>query len=307
MNLEAVKLTLIKRIFYVFPKESLLFLYFKILKNHRHAQFIFSKLFCDVAYVLKYHDKDRTPPENQQNAESWGQQSPWWKKDFYIQRPFHKKCIEGYMERLTGQVRELQPHSIVDVGCANGGRIDMLAAKFPEIEFVGIDFVAEEAKAHNQFKNARYIAAYPLDGLKQLSQADMIFSTQSLIHALPNELHAYIREFERLGVKYISIMDSNINGYLSKNDGKIWSKHQGYTTGWCHNYSGYLKHYGYEVTFFKDTLADFHPSRSDYHLVEILGCKPSAQPAVLKKEQPQLQEVYNFLPADPPLLGRNPK
>lgn len=277
MNFQAIKLTIIKRIFYTFPKEILLFIYFKVLKNHKHLRYIlFEKLICDVAYVVKNYDRDRSPAENQYKAVKQGRESPWWKKDFYEEHEFHKKCVSGYMERLTAQIKELQPKSIVDIGCANGGRIDMLAKEFPHIEFVGIDFVVDEAKAKNEFKNARYIEAYPLDGLKELKEldkVDMIFSTQSLIHAVPNELHAYFKEFNRLGVKFVSIMDSNVNGYRSKNDGKLWSKHQGYGTGWCHNYSGYMKHYGYTVSFFKDTHATFHPSRADYHLVEILGCK----------------------------------
>lgn len=292
MNFQAIKLTIIKRILYTFPKEVLLFIYFKMLKNHKHLRYIlFEKLICDVAYVVKNHDKDRSPAENQFKAVKQGNESPWWKKDFYEEHEFHKKCIEGYMERFIAQIKELQPKNIVDVGCANGVRIDVLAKEFPHIEFIGIDFVVEEAKAKNKFSNARYIEVYPLDGLKELDKIDMIFSTQSLIHAVPNELHAYFKEFDRLGVKFVSIMDSNVNGYRSKNDGKLWSKHQGYGTGWCHNYSGYMKHYGYEVAFFKDVHANFHPSRADYHLVEILGTRSLNSNSQRSKIQSQLQEA----------------
>jgi hypothetical protein len=74
-----------------------------------------------------------------------------------------------------------------------------------------------------------------------------------------------------LGVKYLAIFDSNVNGYLQKNDGRIWSRHMGYTSAWCHNYSGYFKKYNYRVTDFRTKLCDFHPSRADYYLVQIFG------------------------------------
>ena len=60
ISIRAKKLTVINRIFYVWPKNLLLWLYFKGLRRHKHLQWlIFENLIPDVAYVLKSHSKDR--------------------------------------------------------------------------------------------------------------------------------------------------------------------------------------------------------------------------------------------------------
>lgn len=285
MSFQAFKLTAIKRLFYVAPKEFLLWLYFGPLKNRKHLRYIlFHKLINDVSYVIRHHDKDRSPSENQEKALRQGATDDWWKKDFYQKNEFHWRCIRTFMSVLSAEIRERKPFGVIDIGCANGGRIDILADENPESRFWGLDFVVDEAKKNNQFKNAVYTAGYPLDSLKEIDAADFVFSSQSLLHALPKELEAYFKEFERLGVKTIAIMDSNINGYNTKNDGKLWSKHMGYGTGWAHNYSGYFKKYGYEVTYFKNRRLDFHPSRHDFFMMEIVGRNDTLR--LLRKSEP---------------------
>lgn len=271
-SFHAKKLTLLKRIFYVYPKEFLLWVYFKLLKNHKHTRYLlFENLLIDVAYIIKYIDKERAPIELQDEYTNPVSKNIWWKKDFYVQNDFHWKVIRGFVNKLIDYIKENQPKTIVDIGCANGGRLDILAKHFPDIEFIGLDFDVKEAQRYNEFKNVTYILGYPLDTLKKLNKADMIFSSQSLLHALPKELENYFQVFNSLKTKHLAIFDTNVNGYLQKNDKKLWSKHMGYYTAWCHNYSGYMGKYGYEVVYYDVKLCDFHLSRSDYYMVQIFG------------------------------------
>ncbi len=272
ISFEAKKLSLIMKLFYTYPKELLLFLYFKVLKNRKHIKFvIFENMLMDVAYVIKNHDKDRAAFDLQQLYTDGVGDNGFWQKDFYQKQNFHGKVIANYIERLKAQVKSKAPKRIVDIGCANGVRLDVLAKEFPNIEFIGLDFLVDQAVGCNIYSNVKYLKGYPLDTFKTLGDVDMVFSSQALLHALPKELCAYFEAFKKANVKYVSIFDTNCNGYLQKNDAKLWSKHMGYSTAWCHNYSGYFKQYGYAVTDFDVELCDFHPSRSDYYLVLIFG------------------------------------
>ncbi len=239
--------------------------------------FFYDNLLLDVAYVIKNHDKSRASFDLQHLYTEQVKDNGFWQKDFYEKQAFHGKVIANYMERLKRQIREKAPKTVVDIGCANGVRIDMLAKEFPGIEFVGIDFLVDEAVQANNFSNVQYQKGYPLDTFRALGKVDMVFSSQSLLHALPNELLAYFEAFQHAETKYVSIFDTNCNGYLQKNDSRLWSKHMGYSTAWCHNYSGYFKRYNYSVTDFNVELCDYHPSRSDYNLVSIFGEKTREQ------------------------------
>lgn len=278
ISFEARKLSLIMRLFYTYPKELLLYIYFKVLKNRKHIKFVFfDNLLLDVAYVIKNHDKSRASFDLQHLYTEQVKDNGFWQKDFYEKQAFHGKVIANYMERLKRQIREKAPKTVVDIGCANGVRLDMLAKEFPGIKFVGIDFLVDEAVQANNFSNVQYQKGYPLDTFRALGKVDMVFSSQSLLHALPNELLAYFEAFQHAETKYVSIFDTNCNGYLQKNDSRLWSKHMGYSTAWCHNYSGYFKRYNYSVTDFNVELCDYHPSRSDYNLVSIFGEKTREQ------------------------------
>ena len=272
-TLNAYKLTILNRLFYVWPKEFLLWLYFGPLKKKEHAKHLFfHSLIRDVDYAVRTNGLTECPKETQLSVRYNAQTSDWWKKDHYLKKDFHRRVVEKFMWDLDGYIEDKKPRSVIDIGCSNGARIDALAKWFPKTFFYGIDFYTGPAQACNLYRNAMYVEGYPLEMLRHMDPPfDMVFSTQSLLFALPGELKEYFKEFRRLGVKYLAIFDTNINGYTQANDGKLWSKHMGYNTGWCHNYSGYFKEYGYKVTGFSRVLCDFHPSRADYQLVSIFG------------------------------------
>lgn len=114
----------------------------------------------DVAYVIKNHDKKRAAFELQEHYTGEVKDSNWWHKDFYDKNDFHWKVIANYVQRLRSQIRAKSPKTVVDIGCANGGRLDILAEEFPGIQFVGLDFLVDEAIKHNRSANIKYLAGY---------------------------------------------------------------------------------------------------------------------------------------------------
>lgn len=211
--------------------------------------------------------------ENQLALKEAAKTSDWWTKDKTIN--LYGDILIEFMSDLENFIKCLGPKTVIDIGCANGLRIDQLAMRFPKTNFIGLDFTITAASQGNRFPNASFIQGYPLELLESIAtdgtKIDMVYATQSLFFALPEELHRYFKVFDKLEVKSIAIFDTNTNGLRSRNDGKLWSRHMAYRTAWCHNYSGYFKQYGYQVTGFKQKLYDKHPSRSDYWLSQIFG------------------------------------
>ena len=249
-SLHAKKLTFITRLFYVCPKEFLLWLYFKGLKKHKHFRFIFfDNLIMDVAYVIRNYEKDRF-------VLGWNEwenttiHQDWFTKKLYQKREFNESVQSAFMKNLEREIELKRPRVIADIGCAHGLHLDRFAKRFQQIQFHGYDFEVKEAKEKNDFPNVKYFEGYPLDLLQNVKEINMVYAASTLLYTFPNELKKYFELFKKLGVKNICISDSNINGYEQKNDGKLWSKHMGYNTAWCHNYSGYMKEYGYKVTHF---------------------------------------------------------
>lgn len=256
--------------FYVWPKNFVLFIYFKLLRNRNYLRSLFERVINDTAYVIKHYKDSRVSLDNEYVTQT-GQSADWFKKGFYENNEYTGWFARGvFLPRICDAIEAINPISIVDLGCSNGVRIDFLAEKYPKKIFYGLDFSTTEAMNKNRFGNVSYHSGYPLDILDNLpDEIDLLFSTSTMVLVLPLELEAYLEKLNKK-VKNILIVETNVNGYKQKNDGKLWSKHMDYGIGWCHNYSGYLKKYGYEVTIFERLKHD-HPSRSDHYLINVCG------------------------------------
>lgn len=265
-----VKLMILNRLLYKWPKEFMLWLYFKGLGKHKYLKSVlFDNLLKDVNYVVSNHKSARCAKHVIESINESAKDSEWWvRKDSEHQRLFNE-IYKPFDRELIKQLNLNKPKIVVEIGSGNGIQLENMAKMFPDTHFLGLDFAGVEP----ELPNTKFIAGYPLDLIKRIDNSDFVYATQTLLLALPKELEAYLAEFKRMGVNTICVFDTNIHGYTQKNDGNVWSKHMGYNTAWCHNYSGYFKKYGYRVSEFKQELCKIHPSRADYYLVSVVGEK----------------------------------
>jgi SAM-dependent methyltransferase len=105
----------------------------------------------------------------------------------------------GLLKRLdfvTGIVADLRPAKVLDVGCGTGSNLTaLLARKFSDIEFVGVD--SDEASirfanAENTSTNARYVLE---QDASRLGQFDLVIASEVIEHVEdPDAFLRFLRE-----------------------------------------------------------------------------------------------------------------
>ena len=132
---------------------------------------------------------------------------------------FDKKWPESYFspESLTTRElmideisRHLPLNSVLEVGCASGPNLYMLAKKYPKIKFYGVDISKKAIEAgKNIFKKEKinniFLEVSSVERLQNFENKsiDLIFSNALLIYIGPDKIKSVIEEISRVARKKI--------------------------------------------------------------------------------------------------------
>lgn len=100
------------------------------------------------------------------------------------------------LEFVSGIVADLRPATVLDVGCGTGSNLTaLLAQKFPDIQFVGVDSddaSIQFANAENTSPNARYLLEKEAG---QLGHFDLVIASEVIEHVEdPDAFLIFLRE-----------------------------------------------------------------------------------------------------------------
>jgi ubiquinone/menaquinone biosynthesis C-methylase UbiE len=139
----------------------------------------------------------------------------------------------SYRRFLIKKISEYFPfRTVLEIGCASGANLYLLAKNFPETNFYGIDIsrkainVGKKYFQKNNIKNI-FLESREVENLKnfQDKSIDIIFSANVLIYVTPDEIGSTIREIFRVAKKAILLCELHIDSSSSCHIGH-----------WAHNY-----------------------------------------------------------------------
>lgn len=156
---------------------------------------------------------------------------------------FDKKWTENYISEesinqpqrkfLIEKISNYYPfNSVLEIGCASGPNLYLLAKKFSEVKFYGIDIskkaikIGKEYSKEGGIKNI-FLSTNKAENLKQFSNKsiDIIFTSAILIYIGPDKISDVIKEILRVASRAIII-----NEWHSNSPKSFYNGH------WIHNY-----------------------------------------------------------------------
>ncbi len=156
---------------------------------------------------------------------------------------FDKKWAESYISKqsiehphrkiLVDAISKYFPfESILEIGCASGPNLYLLAKKFPGVKLYGIDISKKAVKTGNEFLkkeniNNIFLSSGKAEGLKRFQDKsiDVIFTYAVLIYEGPDKINFIIKEILRVAKKAIILCEQHQDSSSSF-----------YQDHWIHNY-----------------------------------------------------------------------
>lgn len=163
---------------------------------------------------------------------------------------FDRKWAESYISKesinhphrqlLIDRISTHYPfESILEIGCASGPNLYLLAKRFPEIKFYGIDISKKAIETGQRyFKKEKinnvFLEAGKAEELKQFhdKSIDIIFTDATLIYEGPDKIDFIIKEMLRITKKAIILCEQYNDSYSLF-----------YKDHWIHNYRLLFKKY----------------------------------------------------------------
>lgn len=159
------------------------------------------------------------------------------------------KWIEGYQSSLnhrhrlviSGIVKDLQPETLLEVGCHCGPNLVRLGYELPQLSMIGIDVNAEAIEA-----GKNWIAGLGLSSRIQLHAGrvpertsqlpsgcvDVVLSCYALAYLAPIDLDAVLYELGRLATKAIVLAEPQVSDRPTAQ----WVRSLSGYSEWQHNY-----------------------------------------------------------------------
>jgi len=156
---------------------------------------------------------------------------------------FDKKWVESYISEesinhphrkfLIDIISKYSPfENVLEIGCASGPNLYLLAKKFPDLEFYGIDISKKAIEVGKNFfkkENINNVFLYSgkVEGLKRFKDKsiDIIFTDAVLIYEGPDKISQIIKEMLRVVKKAIILCE-----WHSDSPKSVYKYH------WIHNY-----------------------------------------------------------------------
>jgi hypothetical protein len=207
-----------------------------------------------------------------------------WRRDFYESGKSFQSLVIPLVEAILA--RDDQVKSVLNVGVRYAFPDHELAARFPQVQFYGIDFMPDLLEMNRQLsrENLHFMSGYPLD-LMERGQARgdvVLFSSTATLIANP-ELRAYLRLiadnsryvvfnepiFTLLGGNTVNPdrlpLGRSVPVHLQP--GSVADSKELCMT---HNYRAMLREAGFKVIHFHL----FRPEWTDMHIVNLIGARP---------------------------------
>lgn len=129
--------------------------------------------------------------------------------------------------------------TILEIGCASGPNLYLLAKKFPEVKLYGIDISKKAVETGNELLKKEGISNVKLytgkaDELGQFPDKsfDVVFTDATLIYVAPDKINKVIGEMLRVARKAVIL-----NEWYKENPKSFYNDH------WVHNYKLLFKQF----------------------------------------------------------------
>jgi len=172
-----------------------------------------------------------------------------WKPNLYLS--FEKERTQPSIDLVT-KIDHENPIRIIDIGCGPGNSTNVLKARWPKSEIIGLDnSQAMIAQAKETFKDMQWVCTDASNDLSNFGKFDIVFSNAA-IQWIPNQKELLINLFNLLnpgGVLAVQVPNTSnmpMNIELMKLvDTEKWKKHFVSLSNTRSTYHEY--HYYYDI------------------------------------------------------------
>jgi len=166
-----------------------------------------------------------------QNRRVNGKESgDWGEKDQDWIRGYWTSGHHPHREHLVQRIVDLNPASVLEIGCNCGPNLRILAEKLPGTRFIGIDINADSVRKGNEWMEADGITNVRLeegraDDLSRFrdDSFDVVFTDAVLIYIGPDKIRRVLQEFRRVAGKKILLCEWN----AKESSGKVSGRNTG--------------------------------------------------------------------------------
>jgi len=194
----------------------------------------------------------------------------------------YEEVFAGEFDLIQNLLDEKEIKTVLQVGCAGGGELSYLAKRNPKAIFVGIDLneytIRRNSVTFKEQKNLTFVYGNIFNSsiIKYL-KPQLIFTSGCAEYFTEDELKKFIETARDEKIRFIFFHEPiSLNSFDYRQD--IKSRPRG-NMAFNHNYSYYLRYYGYEVK--KEILSQ--PNSSNVIDVDIIGELPAEN---LNKPEP---------------------
>lgn len=207
-----------------------------------------------------------------------------------------ERTFQGLILPLVEQIISKDPSikTIVNIGISYAHIDGLLAQKYPQIQFTGVDFASNLQEYNKDFvqPNLNFRSGYAMEMLERQDLEADVFLLSNVAYEIKNaELRKYFRTFIKNGGKYVAITEPiyPLPGGAFVNpldvpliESKAVYSHQGIRNskhgplGQVHNFKLMLEEAGYSVIYYRC----FKPDFTNLRVVTVIAKKTS--PLLLK-------------------------
>jgi len=162
----------------------------------------------------------------------------FWKFRHFFDKNWAKSYINElainhpHRKLLVEEIAKFSPFkSVLEIGCASGANLFLLAQKFPNVNFYGIDVSKNAIKeGKNFFKekvfNNVFLQNFSTNQLKNFTDKsmDVVFTDAVIIYVGKNQIEGVLKEMCRIAKKAIILCEQHTDGESF------------YNNKWVHNY-----------------------------------------------------------------------
>lgn len=140
--------------------------------------------------------------------------------------------VEQAIESISGNVK------VCEIGAGNGDVSALLASRYPNTNFIGIDLNTDNAEKKHNMPNLNFIKGYALDLLESgaLNDVDIIFASSTFVVFTPLELENYFKAMKASHLKKLIVSEPLTRKYDPRSHPAPKSIHMAKGM-WGHNYA----------------------------------------------------------------------
>lgn len=161
-------------------------------------------LFGTKEYEKEWQDRD----ESAHDSGDWGEKDNDWVKGYW------NSVDHPHREYLVQAIVDLNPSSVLEVGCNCAPNLRMLAKRLPRSRLIGIDISRESIEKGNEWLKSEGITNVHLevgkaDDLSRYpdSSFDIVFTDAVLIYIGPDKIEDVLQGFVRVARKNIVLCE----------------------------------------------------------------------------------------------------